>query len=139
MMTFPRAIGLIGLVFLVNFIAIFGGFYEMWHWFDVPMHFSGGFAAGAFAYALWNSAVDQITFKGWFAKHVRWWFVPLFMVAFVALIGVGWEWYEFLLDHFFASDFLRQPGLADTMMDLFLDVVGGTVAALVFYVSKKQR
>jgi uncharacterized membrane protein YjdF len=48
------------------------------------------------------------------------------------MIGVGWEWFEFLVDTL-ATSFVQtygvaQMGLADTMDDLFNDTLGALTA-----------
>lgn len=55
------------------------------------------------------------------------------ILSFVALIGVLWELWEFSYD-FFISSYPQplQQGMADTMGDLFFDLVGG-LTAFVFY------
>ncbi len=56
----------------------------------------------------------------------------IFVVGFVMIIGVAWEWYEFLFDHFAGTIVQKlgvaQPSLADTMDDLFNDFIGAIVA-----------
>lgn len=49
------------------------------------------------------------------------------ILAFVALIGVFWEFFEFISDFLIKSKHsgLFQAGAADTLGDLFFDLVGG--------------
>lgn len=137
-MTFFRPVFAIFIILTVHFIAVFGGIYEQVEWFDIPMHFAGGFAMGLLALAIWKEAIHEVRFKKTVLGRLQWWFIPLFCLGFVALIGIGWEWYEFIMDQFFvgaarhAEGFAHQPGLADTMMDFFFDLVGGTCAVFTF-------
>ncbi len=56
------------------------------------------------------------------------------VLAFVALIGIFWEFFEFISDFFFKSDKLGlfQAGAADTLSDLFFDLVGGVTLFAVY-------
>jgi hypothetical protein len=53
------------------------------------------------------------------------WFLFFCIIAFVALVGVLWEFAEFGHDMLFPdSRFVYQMSIADTMWDLFMDLVG---------------
>ena len=123
---------IIGAVIVVHAVAVAFGLYGVWHWFDIPMHFTGGFAMGALGLAIWKEGIEEVRFKGWMAKHLKWWLVPLFVVGFVSTIGILWEIQEFVLDVLVTGHPLRQPSIADTMADFALDLVGGATA-LIFY------
>ncbi len=90
------------------------------------MHFLGGF---------WVAMVF-ITLNLKFAiKLPNYLITALMVLSFVALIGVFWEFYEFLYDVFISSrgysGFL-QLGAADMIGDLFFDLLGGSIF-LIFY------
>lgn len=56
-------------------------------------------------------------------------------LGFVALIGVFWEFFEFLFDIFVSSKgYLEvvQQGVADTMSDLFFDLLGGLMFLIIY-------
>lgn len=94
--------------------------------FDVYMHFSGGLAMGLIALAL--RASGSRTLRG----STPWWMSAIFVIGFVALIGVLWEFHEFVLD-LLSKDLKAahaQASLGDTMADLFFDLLGGTVAVV---------
>gem|GEM_PF-1613175 len=62
------------------------------------------------------------------------------MLGFVALIGVLWEFYEFLHDFYLLTGgkiSVFQNSFADTIKDLFFDLVGGTTAFAIFYKRSK--
>lgn len=144
-MTFTRAIYIILVVLGLHAIGLFFGLYGRFGWYDIPLHFGGGFAMGALGLAIWNQGIQEVKFKGWLAKHLRWWLVPLFVLGFVAVIGIGWEWHEYLLDELFTSTidgmqgFKRQPGIGDTMADFFFDLLGGALALLLFRPAYEKR
>lgn len=100
--------------------------YDKWQWFDIVMHFLGGVVAGVIALALWDTYVKSFTLTTK-RPFVRWAFFCLCVLSFGALVGVGWEWFEFIFSH--ATDIpgawgFGQPGLGDTMADLFCDILG---------------
>jgi len=61
--------------------------------------------------------------------------VLVLTLSFVALVGVLWEFYEFILDFFNGNTGIFQGTSADTMKDLFFGLLGGTTAFAVFYKS----
>ena len=105
----------------------FFGVYERWQWFDVPMHFVGGFAAGLLGVSL--------HFAGTSAKQRRElpsWYQLLFVLGITMFVAVTWEWHEFVRDwihHGQAGWTWLQPSTADTMKDLLMGLLGGLVAA----------
>jgi len=67
----------------------------------------------------------------------------IIVLGFTSLIGVGWEFFEFSFD-FLASlnswhIIKSQPSTADTMGDLFFDLLGGFVAYFYFATSYFER
>lgn len=130
-MTFTKTLVIIGLVLLAHAAGIFFDLYALWDWYDIPMHFGGGLAAGALGLAIWQEGIEEVKFKGWFAKHLKWWLIPLFVLGVVAIISVAWEFHEWALDELVGGS--RQPGLTDTMFDFVFDTCGGVVALLIFH------
>lgn len=60
----------------------------------------------------------------------------LFAVSFAALIGVFWEFYEYLMGLLLNLTF-PEMDLADTLSDLFFDIAGGLGATLLFLLRNK--
>lgn len=105
-----------------GFASVIGWYSDIW-WFDEVMHWSGGFAMGmlgswCFLRAARSISCPLLVRFGW-------------VIGFVALIGIGWEWFEFVCDRVLPSVIdgyqLAQPSLSDTMSDLFLDLFGGVM------------
>ncbi|MFH1631562.1 MAG: hypothetical protein ABIA47_00865 [bacterium] len=132
-MTWNKAFFIIALVLVAHAMGIIFDLYNYISWYDIPMHFGGGFAAGALGLAIWQQGIEEIKFKGRLQRHLRWWLVPLFALGIVAIISVAWEFHEFLLDELLTDKNLRQLGLADTMGDYFFDMTGGVFALIAFY------
>lgn len=136
MPTFQRAWLLIVIILLVHVLAIVSGWYENNRWFDIPMHFAGGFAIAYLSLASWSATIQKITFQ----KSLKpMWPVVIYAVGIlgcVALVGVAWEWYEYVFDaamvRYGEGVYKAQMGLGDTMADLFLDLLGGLLAFVLF-------
>jgi len=65
------------------------------------------------------------------------------VISFVALIGVFWEFYELIMDRLITKNnyisILQSGGLIDTMKDLFVDLLGGSVAILMYLNERKKQ
>ncbi|PIX61921.1 hypothetical protein CO057_04270 [Candidatus Uhrbacteria bacterium CG_4_9_14_0_2_um_filter_41_50] len=138
-MNIKKAILLIITVLLFHALGLVWG-YEMFDWYDIPMHIGGGLAMGALGLAIWNEGIEDIKFKGSLKKHIKWWLIPFVVLGFVSFIGILWELHEYIFDQLFPiqiGDFTswRQPDLTDTMMDLLNDLIGG-VASLIIWKNK---
>ena len=132
-MVFSKSVLLFLVVILLfHFIATFNYWYWTYLWLDIPMHFLGGFwTAMAFVYLILNYQfpISEESLR----KNLLSYFIII--LSFVALIGIFWEFYEFLSDFFLSSKNytqIFQQGAADTMGDLFFDLLGGTVLSLAF-------
>lgn len=120
-------------IFLVVIVQIIGliWIYPSWQQFDVPMHFAGGVAMGLLALALWDHFVADIRTNNGLPGQAL---LVFFVLGFVALVGIGWEWFEFICDEVFT--FVRvaigqsQTSLGDTMADFALDLLGGLVVVV---------
>ena len=127
---------LIVAILLVHVVAIPLGLYDNDSPFDTPMHFMGGFAIAYLALAAWNASIQKISFQK--DLNPRWHIViyALGILRCVALVGVVWEWYEFVLDTLIVKygygERVAQMGLGDTMLDLFLDLLGAFTAFILF-------
>lgn len=97
----------------------------------------------AFGYSLWV-AVHAFggVFVGTWASIVllqrkeRGLFFFLVALALVAFVGVVWEVHEWILDATLGAWLSLgpfQPSVADTMLDLLADILGGFSAAVLFY------
>jgi hypothetical protein len=119
-------------IFTVHALALsFKWYYSVW-WLDIPMHIMGGiWVASAFFYtARMRNILPANT-----AAAV------IFCLGVVALVGVLWEFYEFLADIYVFHKYtpLAAPGVLhfDTLKDLFDDLVGGSLALLALFIRKQ--
>ncbi len=111
---------LVVFIFLVNFLAMKFYWYSSLWYFDMFMHFLGGFWLGlAF---LWLFKVINFNFKN-----------LAIVILGVLIIGVAWEFFEIGVDKIFLKDNLNY---LDIYSDIFFDLAGGMTAFL--YLSKKK-
>jgi hypothetical protein len=117
-----RLIFLIFFILVVNFLANTFYWYSSVWYFDMIMHFLGGFWIGLLAFYLFNFFGDQATF-----------FRPIFKILlFVFFIGAGWEVFELLFYNYIAQNPFN---IFDTFSDIFFDLSGGVLS--VFYFLKR--
>ena len=120
--------------FLFNFVALIVATYligfssDVYYrifWFDDALHFAGGMAVAIGA---------SLFFKKDLAVSRRKLVIVVFLVGSSAVIGIGWEFFEWILDRVFFTErvFRNQPSLNDTMSDLLFDISGGLLAALAY-------
>jgi len=83
-------------------------------WFDNLTHFLGGVMVASLFFSFFNN------------RPANW----IVVISFVALIGLSWEFYEYLNDRFWLTNTME---LNDTLSDLFFDLLGGGLAAAIYY------
>lgn len=119
-------------ILCVHFFGILLSWYWTVPWFDIPLHIAGGaWVAFLFFYLLRRR--EDI-----FDARKNFLFTLIGTLGFVALVGVGWEFYEHLSDLVF-RDAQVQGSLKDTLADLTNDFIGGTVATVAFWLWKGKR
>lgn len=116
---FKRLTLLILLIFIANLFANTFYLYSSIWYFDIIMHFSGGFFLGLLALYLFKLEIINSR-------------VILKVLLFVLLIGLIWEIYEVVVDAFFSKNAFD---LFDSSSDVFFDLLGG--ASAIFYFTKR--
>lgn len=111
--TFPRSlVALVLLIAIANGLAnFFHWYYTIW-WFDIPMHFWGGFWVSAVTLWALGTRIPQASF--WRRLGTA--------LAAVLVVGASWEVFEFGLDAIGDS--------IDTQQDLMFDMLGAITAVL---------
>lgn len=115
------------LFLLAYFLVIFTPLDRAFWWYDDAMHLVGGIWAAFFSVAVFA----EWQRRGFVSFQSR--FVYVFcIIAFVFMIGVVWEWYEFGLDEYFILRYNhpRQQELLDTLGDLASDAAGAALFVL---------
>lgn len=135
MIKFRHAFISIGAVLVVHIVAVGAGLYQRLSWFDIPMHYFGGFAIAILGFAMYERVCSYVSFSVRSGKQGIYAMMALqgiFVIGTAVIVGVGWEWYEFLFDQFattmVAKFGMAQMGLPDTMDDLFNDTLGALTA-----------
>jgi len=115
------------LIFLLNFVANKLYWYSSIWWFDILMHFLGGFWLGlVFLWIFYKDLSNLSLKKDTFIK----------IILGVLFIGFGWEMYEIVVNDIFAKNTFD---LFDTSLDMVCDLTGGVVAYYLFNnISKKD-
>jgi hypothetical protein len=113
---------LIALIFFVNYLAINFYWYYSVRFFDMFMHFLGGFWVGLFL--LWFLFEENFS-KTFFLK----------IVLGVLLVGGLWEVYEVLINNIYAQN---PFDALDTASDIFFDLSGGLCAILYLWKNKQR-
>lgn len=100
--------------------------------FDVPMHFFGGIAITYFA----SVAASEAASRDLLGRPNR---LTLVLLTFLAgcSVTVFWEFAEFLSDRYLGTH--AQQGLPDTILDMFLGVVGCAVLLLLQHATSRAR
>ncbi len=94
--------------------------YNLFPDFDVFMHFVGGVVIAYFFGGCYRTA-SQFGLLGQPSVAV----FPPMILGLTSLAAVVWEFAEFVADHQFGLH--TQPGLADTLFDLLMGLLGGSV------------
>ena len=119
--------------FLLSFFAFhsaasWGGLYKSMAWVDIPVHFMGGVLSAAVFYWFFQR------FPSHFDTGRHFWVTLLMVLGWAALIGVLWEFTEYLYDFLIAKYGFNlntlQFGLRDTLGDLLSDLAGALALAI---------
>lgn len=106
-------------IFLLTCLAIKFHWYSSIWYFDMPMHFLGGFWIGLLLF--WLFPLEKVSLG-----------VCLKIILGVLLVGIFWEIFEILVDK---SITLNPFNRLDTLSDLFFDLTGSIFA--IFYFLKR--
>ena len=124
---FKRAFIAIGLVLILHAVLLLGGGYAIPQ-IDTPMHFLGGFVM-----AMLGLAIHQAVASKYHTKHSPAWYHYTFVAGFAMLIGVAWEFHEYVFDQTINIWYnlpMSQLSIGDTMKDFLMDWLGASAAFL---------
>jgi len=119
-------VGLFIFILCVHTLAVINNWYWTVRWIDIPLHFLGGLWLGIIFLHFIMPKLEITSHKLLISM--------ILVVGFSVLVGVFWEFFEFLFDVFIARGGHFPPaqqGLADTMKDLFFDLSGGLAAFII--------
>lgn len=115
------------LVLIIHSLATLFGVYYYLLWFDSLMHFLGGISIALGMYFWLQHERSQPSALFFF----------LIVVGTAALAAVLWEFAEFLADNFLRTSL--QPGLEDTLKDLWIGISSATITAIIILYKTKTR
>lgn len=118
----------IGFILFLNTIASFFYWYSTIWWFDIPMHFLGGFFIALFSFWLFSTYLIEFFNQKSITNIV------LSVLGIVFIVGLGWEVYEIMIDYMTgALGYVYLDGISD----LFNDMAGGCIGILYLLRSRK--
>jgi hypothetical protein len=120
---FPAAVLLIHLV-ASNILDL----YTIFPHLDMPIHYMGGLSI-----AYTTTQILTYLGKGGMMPPLNKYVLLILVLALTATAAVFWEFLEFIIDQLLAANI--QIGLANTMQDQFMGILGGATWVLLF--SKK--
>ena len=104
-------------LFVVNALASTFYWYVSIPWFDMPMHTIGGMFV-----AVLGGAFLRKQLRGRSAYEVF-----ILIVLFVFVIGLAWEYYEYIVQFYIKNVHLADT--VDSISDLICDMLGGILGA----------
>jgi len=110
-------------------LALWSDIFIRYPWMDIPFHLAGGASVAASAAVMLGYLIKNRHLLKLPAA-----FFVLFIVGVVAIIAIGWEFFEYSLQMLFPSDMAMT--LSDTLGDLAVGLLGGAVAT--FFASKRR-
>ncbi len=112
-------------IFGLNFLAMKLYWYSSIWWFDMPMHFLGGFFIGLLGMYLFSPCQGGVPERrgGEILK----------LSLFILLIGISWEIFEIIVHNAITHESFN---LLDTASDVFFDLSGGLSA--IIYICRKN-
>lgn len=144
MVSLKHIISLLVFILFVHFFATIYSWYWTYSWLDIPMHFLGGFWAAMVFFWLRNQfqevrppEIDRQYFGGRTSRIL----MIVSCLSFVALIGVLWEFFEFLYDILISSrgySGFMQLGAADMTGDLFFDLLGASMFLIIYGIFNRR-
>ena len=113
------------IILIIHFILSLNYIYFYINWINMPMHFFGGVSIGI-TYTLLLMRMKKDQYIGDVDKIMMF----IFIISMTGLTTILWEFFEFGSDQLFGTT--MQPSLADTITDIFLGLMGGTLSSLTY-------
>ena len=126
-MTIRFLAALLILIAIFHYIGLAERLYWAFPWYDIVMHIAGGFWTGLLFFYIFEERFQ------FYSSRTNPLITFALVLGFAALIGVLWEFYEYLADVFILKKHpltAQQGSVFDTLLDLFNDLVGAGFAAL---------
>lgn len=128
----PLILAIILFVFASIFLGEAFDFYRRFWWWDLALHGSSALGFGLIGFLLTLMLFEGDTFAA------PPWALALISFCIAMTVGSVWEIFEFLMDRSFGLS-MQKSGLPDTMGDLIINAIGGSVAAVTGYYYLRGR
>lgn len=124
-------------ILIFHFLSSFYRWYDQIWWLDIPMHLIGGMWVALLFVYLFEKNVLKL-------EQIHFFKALILCLGFVALVGIFWEFYEYLSDVYIYNvhplNLVFNPkNYPDTLSDLVNDFIGGIVALCSIYFIKKTK
>jgi len=117
-----------------NYAGLLLGWYWSARWYDIPMHIAGGAWIALLFFYLLERKIGHPVEGNLLSLLLR-------ALGFVALMGLFWEFYEYLGDTLILKKYAWGEALRgqafDTLLDLFNDLVGGILTTTAYFFLRK--
>ena len=113
-------------LFLFHIVATVFYFYNSIMYFDKWMHALGGIVAAFF--------VAMVLFEH--MKELRYRRVVIIILLSVFIIGLAWEYYEYLIQFLIKGS--RLADIPDSITDMMCDMLGGVIGTCFVLIIKKR-
>ena len=120
-------------IYAALFLGEVKGYYTIFWWWDVLLHTSSGILFGIFGFLLVYVLNEEKKIR----LNLKPFFVALFSFALANAVGAIWEIFEYSMDSFFGLN-MQSSGLADTMWDLIVNLLGSLVVVTLGYLYLKS-
>jgi hypothetical protein len=108
------------LIFILNGLAQYFNWYYIFWWFDILLHFLGGYFIALLFISLCRHPIIEKYTSNWSKSF---WIIST--IGMVAGIGLLWEFFEWGLQFVFSISNLAT--ISDSLSDLVFDTLGGLV------------
>ena len=115
------------LLFGLNSVFLRLGFYHLFSWLDVLMHFLGGIIAAAFFAIFFQEDIIRLRPQT----------AIIFIAGVAVMVGIFWEFFEWGMDRWFVANFMGD--LDDTLSDLLMDFLGGLSVGIVWLKNRGSK
>lgn len=122
-------------IFFAQFFGEIIGFYSLFWWWDLLLHF----IAGIYFFIISLHLMKNIIERNQISTKKRYTILTMiFAFSFSIAIGTLWETFEFIGDYFFKTTMVK-GGLEDTITDLVVKILGAFIASLIYFFNKSKE
>jgi len=120
-----------------HFISSIYSWYDQIFWLDIPMHLIGGMWVALLFIYLFEKNMHDL-------RRVHFLKALVLCLGFVALIGILWEFYEYLADVYIFKihplfEVTNPKNYPDTLTDIVNDLVGGFLSLSLVYALRRRE